>query len=100
MRKRLRFYDLVALGLVKNRPTLRNWIRDRGFPRGQLTGPNSRTWGEDEVQAWIDSRPTGPKGVPIVKARRGRPPKIKTVEGPERSRAPSRAASSRAPPSP
>jgi predicted DNA-binding transcriptional regulator AlpA len=64
MRKRLRYADLLALGIVSNRVTLANWIRDRGFPRGQLTGPNSRTWSEDEVQAWIDSRPTAPKPGP------------------------------------
>ena len=40
MRRRLRYADLLALGIVNNRPTLQNWIRDRGFPRGQLTGPN------------------------------------------------------------
>src|SRR5205814_240372 len=38
--------------------------RDRGFPPGQLTGPNSRTWDEAEVLAWLDSRPTGPKPAP------------------------------------
>ena len=49
MRKRLRYADLKALGVVTNRVTLGNWIRDRGFPPGQLTGPNSRTWDEAEV---------------------------------------------------
>jgi predicted DNA-binding transcriptional regulator AlpA len=62
--KRLRYADLVALGLVRNRVTLQNWILDRGFPPGQLTGPNSRTWGEGEVRAWLDSRPTAPKPTP------------------------------------
>ena len=64
MRKRLRYADLERLGIVRNRVTLSNWIRDRGFPAGQLTGPNSRTWDEAEVEAWLDSRPTGPKPVP------------------------------------
>jgi predicted DNA-binding transcriptional regulator AlpA len=74
---RLRYRDLLALGIVRNRPTLQNWIRDRGFPRGQLTGPNSRTWGEDEVRAWVAKRPTRPKPIPPVKPgkRRGRPRK-------------------------
>jgi predicted DNA-binding transcriptional regulator AlpA len=71
MRKRLRYADLLALGIVNNRVTLQNWIRDRSFPRGQLTGPNSRTWDEGEVQAWLDSRPTTPKAWP-KNARRGR----------------------------
>jgi predicted DNA-binding transcriptional regulator AlpA len=75
VQKRLRYRDLEERGVVNNRPTLRNWIRDRGFPPGQLTGPNSRTWSEDEVQAWLDSRPTAPKAAPVVEGRRGRPPK-------------------------
>jgi hypothetical protein len=62
--KRLRFFDLVELGIVNNRGTLGNWIRDRGFPPGQLTGPNTRTWGEGEVRAWLDSRPTKQKPTP------------------------------------
>jgi hypothetical protein len=81
MGKRLRFRDLKARGIVNNRPTLQNWIRDRGFPIGQLTGPNSRTWSEEEVQAWIDSRPTAPKLAPIVKGRRGRPRKAEQRTG-------------------
>jgi predicted DNA-binding transcriptional regulator AlpA len=81
MRKRLRFRDLVALGIVNNRITLNNWIRDLGFPPGQLTGPNSRTWSESEVEIWVASRPVERKaGSP----RRGRPPKAKIPEGPER----------------
>jgi predicted DNA-binding transcriptional regulator AlpA len=73
--KRLRYADLLRLRIVTNRATLQNWIRDRGFPPGQLTGPNSRTWGEGEVLVWMDSRPVEPKPAPIVKGRRGRPPK-------------------------
>jgi predicted DNA-binding transcriptional regulator AlpA len=73
--KRLRYRDLLALGIIRNRPTLNNWIRDLGFPPGQLTGPNSRTWGEDEVHAWLDSRPTGPKPAHPATKPRGRPRK-------------------------
>jgi predicted DNA-binding transcriptional regulator AlpA len=76
MQRRLRYADLERLGIVTNRVTLQNWIRKRGFPRGQLTGPNSRTWGEDEVQGWLDSRPTGIKqDLPKATGRRGRPRK-------------------------
>jgi hypothetical protein len=80
MRKRLRYCDLVALGVITNRVTLRNWIRKQGFPPGQLTGPNSRTWGEDEVQDWLDSRPVAPKPVSPAKRPRGRPRKIIATE--------------------
>jgi hypothetical protein len=72
MRKRLRYADLVALGIIRNRVTLRNWIRSRGFPSGQLTGPNTRTWGEDEVEAWLKRRPTAPRMIPQVEGKRGR----------------------------
>jgi predicted DNA-binding transcriptional regulator AlpA len=75
MEKRLRYADLEALGVVRNRVTLSNWIRDRGFPPGQRTGPNSRTWSEAEIQRWIDGRPTDRKSPPVVKGRRGRPRK-------------------------
>jgi predicted DNA-binding transcriptional regulator AlpA len=78
--KRLRYRDLLALGIIQNRATLGNWIKDRGFPTGQLTGPNSRTWSADEVEAWLASRPTAPKPAPIVKGRRGRPPKAPRPE--------------------
>jgi predicted DNA-binding transcriptional regulator AlpA len=77
VQKRLRYRDLLALGIVNNRPTLQNWIKKRGFPPGQLTGPNSRTWGEAEVQRWLDRRPTAPKPeIPLKPgSRRGRPRK-------------------------
>jgi len=83
MRKRLRFPDLKERGIVNNRPTLQNWINKRGFPPGQLTGPNSRTWGEDEVEAWIASRPTAPKPTPTPPRRPGRPRKAADRTGAE-----------------
>lgn len=57
----LRFEDLRQRGIVGNRVTLGNWIRDHGFPPGILAGPNSRLWSEAEVEAWLESRPTAPK---------------------------------------
>ena len=80
MQKRLRFADLLRLGVVTNRVTLGNWIRDRGFPSGQLTGPNSRTWSEAEVQLWLDRRPTEKKPTPSIKRRPGRPRKNQLSE--------------------
>ena len=61
---RIRFTELKARGIVKNWPTLRNRINKQGFPPGKLTGPNERTWTEQEVKDWIDSRPTAPKPTP------------------------------------
>ena len=77
MPKRLRFCDLIDRGIVRNRPTLANWIRLHGFPPGQLTGPNSRTWSEEEVDTWLANRPVAPKLVPIAKRPRGRPRKAR-----------------------
>jgi predicted DNA-binding transcriptional regulator AlpA len=54
--KFLRFTDLVALGIVRNRMTLGRWVRDHGFPPGVLLGPNSRAWSEAEVRSWLASR--------------------------------------------
>lgn len=54
--KFLRFADLVALGIVRNRVTLGRWIRDQGFPEGVMLGPNSRAWSETSVLDWIEKR--------------------------------------------
>jgi predicted DNA-binding transcriptional regulator AlpA len=73
MERRLRFADLQAANLVTNRVTLKNWIHHLGFPPGQLTGPNTRTWGEGEIKQWIESRPTASKPMPRPEiVRRGR----------------------------
>ena len=54
---RLRFSDLVDRGIVRNRVTLKNWIQTQGFPEGQMTGPNTRSWSEDEIERWLKDRP-------------------------------------------
>jgi hypothetical protein len=76
--RRLRYFDLVERGIVKNRTTLKNWQNNPkvNFPKGQMTGTNTRTWDEDtEINPWLASRPVEPKPPPIVKGRRGRPRK-------------------------
>jgi len=58
----LRYRDLKARGIVRNRMTLRRRIQKDGFPLGRMTGPNERTWTADEIDAWVKSRPIeGPK---------------------------------------
>ena len=79
LRKRLRYVDLVTLGVVRNRVTLANWIRDRGFPPGARIGPNTRVWDEGEIEAWLAAAPTEPRITPIVKGRRGRPRKAEST---------------------
>jgi hypothetical protein len=83
MERRLRFADLVAANVVTNRVTLRNWQKTLGFPLGQLTGPNIRTWGETEIQDWIANRPVAPKLTPTPKHRPGRPRKSADTQNTE-----------------
>jgi predicted DNA-binding transcriptional regulator AlpA len=59
--RQLRFRDLQERGVVANRATLKNWTDKSEFPVGRLIGPNTRTWTEEEVSAWLESRPTAPK---------------------------------------
>jgi hypothetical protein len=54
----LRFKDLQARDIVRNHVTLKRWIEREGFPPGRMLGPNSRVWREDEIEAWLASRPT------------------------------------------
>jgi len=61
--KLLRFPDLVAKGVVHSRMTLKRLIDLQGFPPGVLITPNARAWGEDEINAWIASRPAARKAV-------------------------------------
>ena len=53
----LRFPDLKDAGIVDNRATLYRWIKLYGFPKGVLLGPNTRAWSQDEIDAWLRSRP-------------------------------------------
>lgn len=55
--RKLRYDELVARGVIRNRTTLYRWIRECSFPPGQLIGPNTRVWDEAEVDAWLASRP-------------------------------------------
>jgi hypothetical protein len=71
--KLLRFSDLKDRGVINNWPMLRRRIERDGFPPGRMIGPNSRAWTEDEVDAWINSRPTaGPAPRGAAKAKRER----------------------------
>ena len=58
MGRRLRYNDLKERGIVKNRQTLKNWQNDPkvNFPKGQMTGPYTRTWDEDEDIIPLDQR--------------------------------------------
>jgi predicted DNA-binding transcriptional regulator AlpA len=68
----LRFSDLVARGIVRNRATLGNWIKHGFFPCGTLIAPNTRAWTEAEIDAYLASRPTAPKPTSLTRDRPGR----------------------------
>jgi predicted DNA-binding transcriptional regulator AlpA len=55
----LRFADLKERGVINNWQTLRRWIEREAIPPGIMLGPNCRAWAEDEIDAWLDSRPKG-----------------------------------------
>ena len=54
--KCLRYSDLVALGIVANRMTLKRWIEGGDFPAPIRLGENSIAWLECEVEAWLAQR--------------------------------------------
>ncbi len=72
--KFLRFADLRAAGIVTSWPMLRRRVERDGFPPGRMLGANTRAWSEDEVEAWLASRPTAKKPAP------SRPLKADTAE--------------------
>jgi hypothetical protein len=52
-----RYPDLIESSVVTNRVDLGRKIKIYGFPPGRLLGPNTRAWAEDEIVAWLESRP-------------------------------------------
>ena len=75
-RRVLRMRDLKARRIVNSWPALKNMVENEGFPVGFLLGRNSRAWTEEEVTAWLASRPPGdtiiPRGVAADPAKRGK----------------------------
>ena len=67
--------DLKSAASVASWPMLKRKIEREGFPLGFLLGPNSRGWTEEEVAAWIASRPTGgptPRGIALANLHKAR----------------------------
>jgi hypothetical protein len=52
----LRFADLSARGIVRNREQLRRMQAEQGFPAGWMLSPNARVWDLPEVEAWLEER--------------------------------------------
>jgi hypothetical protein len=56
--KLLRFADLRARGIVTSWPMLRYRVAHNDFPPGIMLGANTRAWYEEDIEAWVASRPT------------------------------------------
>jgi predicted DNA-binding transcriptional regulator AlpA len=54
--KLLRYDDLVARNIIKNRMTLKRWMEKEGFPLPIQLGPNTVAWCESKIEAWLASR--------------------------------------------
>jgi predicted DNA-binding transcriptional regulator AlpA len=67
MRTILRFSDLAERKVVSNWPQVRRLIDNHGFPEGFMLGANSRAWFEDEVDAWLKSRPSASEAKPPLR---------------------------------
>ena len=53
----LRFRNLKERGIVNSWPQLKRLQELHGFPLGKLFSPNVRVWTEEEINAYIASRP-------------------------------------------
>jgi hypothetical protein len=53
--------DFNEMGLFNSPMTLKRAIDNQGFPPGRLITPNCRRWTVEEVEAWIESRPSARK---------------------------------------
>jgi predicted DNA-binding transcriptional regulator AlpA len=54
----LRFKHLKQRRIVENWPQLKRLVQQENFPPGRLLGPNTRAWTEEEIDGWLDARPT------------------------------------------
>lgn len=52
----LRFADLQARGIVRNREQLRVLIAAHNFPGGFMLSPNARVYDQAEVEGWLEER--------------------------------------------
>jgi predicted DNA-binding transcriptional regulator AlpA len=53
----LRQKDLEARGISASVTQTRALQKDQGFPAGRMISPKIRAWTEDEVAAWLSTRP-------------------------------------------
>jgi hypothetical protein len=66
----VRFKGLYEHGIVDSYQGLRHLIKNESFPPGRRLGPSSRIWSVDEVNAWLNSRPTEPSAQTRARAKK------------------------------
>jgi Prophage CP4-57 regulatory protein (AlpA)/AT hook motif len=76
----VRYKNLVAANIVQNWPALIRLIEQEQFPEGVWLGRNTRAWRLGDIEAWLASRPTARKILPVGARGRGRPRKAATAE--------------------
>jgi len=75
----IRFYGLKARGIVQSWAQLKHLQDKHGFPAGRLLSPQVRAWTEEEVAAWLETRPTdktAPRGMASPEFRAARDARI------------------------
>jgi predicted DNA-binding transcriptional regulator AlpA len=75
VQRRIRFRDLKARGISDSYAQLDRQIKLYSFPPGRMLSPNIRSWTEQEVATWIETRPSDRKTMPPTARRPGRPRK-------------------------
>ena len=68
----VRFADLVRANVVGSWTQLSRLIGHENFPPGVMLSRNVRAWRLDEVNAWLDARPSAKKVMPPGATRHGR----------------------------
>jgi hypothetical protein len=74
MTRLYRFADLQERRIVNSWPQLKRLQTLHDFPLGRMLSPNTRVWTEDEIDAYIASRPAENlqplKGAPRIRHER------------------------------
>jgi predicted DNA-binding transcriptional regulator AlpA len=60
----VRYSDLIRANIVGSWTQLKRLMDKEGFPLGQMLSANIRAWRLDEIEAWLDGRPTERKETP------------------------------------
>lgn len=75
-------FRLCALAkyVSAGKSTIMGWVRDGKFPAPLQLSPGVVAWLRSDVDAWLAERPRVTPSVSSVPRKRGRPPKLATVQ--------------------